>query len=63
MTRPAIATIIGLLFVTVYIVAAVAIPDVVGPVHWAVQLLYWCVAGIIWVFPIWWLMLWSVYKR
>ena len=63
MSRPTVATITGLLFVTLYIVAAITIRDAVGPMHWAIQLLYWCIAGVIWVFPIWYLMLWSVYKR
>lgn len=63
MSRPSIATIAGLLFVFFYIAAAVTLPDHVGRMNWAVEALYWCVAGIVWVFPIRWLMLWSVHKR
>ena len=63
MSRPTIATLAGLLFVACYIVAAVAIPDLVGRMHWAVEALYWLVAGVVWVLPIRWLMLWSVGKR
>ncbi len=49
----------GILFVLVYIVAVITLPDYLPPEHWAVQALYWFVAGTVWVFPIWWLMLWS----
>ncbi len=63
MSRPTLATIAGLLFVLLYIVAVVAVPELFGRMHWAVEAVFWCVAGIVWVFPIRWLMLWSVYKR
>jgi Protein of unknown function (DUF2842) len=33
------------------------------PGHWVVQALYFLVAGIVWVLPVRWLMLWSVHKR
>ena len=63
MSRPKIATIAGIAFVLAYMIAAIALPDIIGRQHWAVEAAYWCVAGIVWVFPIRWLMLWSVYKR
>jgi hypothetical protein len=63
MSRPKIATVLGLLFILVYVVVAITIPDLIGRQHWAVEALYWCVAGIVWVLPIRWLMLWSVYRR
>lgn len=63
MSRPTLATLAGLVFVLVYIVAATAVPEIFGRMHWAAEALYWCVAGVAWVFPIRWLMLWSVYRR
>ena len=52
----------GVLFIILYIAAAITLPDVL-PQHWAVQAGYFLVAGVVWVFPIRWLMLWSVFKR
>lgn len=63
MSRPVIATLAGLLFVFLYITVAVMLPDLLGRTHWAAEAVYWCVAGIVWVFPVRWLMLWSVGKR
>ena len=63
MSRPTLATLAGLLFVALYIAAAVALPVVFGRLHWVLEALYWAVAGIVWVFPVRWLMLWSVHKR
>ena len=63
MSRPAIATIAGILFVLLYMFAVTSVPQVLGRMHWAAEAVYWCVAGIVWVFPIRWLMLWSVGKR
>ena len=63
MSRPTIALLAGLLFIFFYVGLVVAVPDIVGRMHWAIEALYWCIAGFIWVFPIRWLMLWSVHKR
>ena len=63
MSRPAIATVAGVLFIIAYIVAAITLPDLAPRLHWSLEALYWCVAGIVWVFPVRWLMLWSVHKR
>ncbi|MBC7800620.1 MAG: DUF2842 domain-containing protein [Gemmatimonadaceae bacterium] len=63
MSRATIATFAGLLFMLVYIVAAITLPDFVPRPHWTIEAVYWCIAGIVWVFPIRWLMLWSVGKR
>lgn len=63
MSRKSISITAGLLFILVYIVAAIVLPDLFGRVHWAVEAAYWCVAGVAWVFPIRWLMLWSVGQR
>ncbi len=63
MSRATIATLAGLVFIVVYMVAATTLPDLVPRLHWTLEALYWCVAGIVWVFPVCWLMLWSVHKR
>jgi hypothetical protein len=58
-SRVPVATVIGILFLLAYIVLAVTLPDLVPPQHWAVQAAYWCIAGVLWVFPVWALMLWA----
>ena len=63
MSRPALATLAGLAFILAYVAAVVEVPELVGRMHWAVEALYWLVAGVAWVIPVRWLMLWSVYKR
>ncbi len=62
MSRPFAAALMGIGFVIVYVAAAITLPDVL-PAHWAVQAVYFLVAGVVWVFPVRWLMLWSVGKR
>ena len=62
MSRPLAAAIIGVAFIVLYIATAITLPDVL-PDHWVVQAVYFLVAGVVWVFPIRWLMLWSVGKR
>lgn len=63
MSRITAATLAGLLFVAAYVVAAIALPDLLPRLPWSLEALYWLVAGTAWVFPIWWLMLWAVGKR
>ncbi len=63
MSRTPIATLAGILFVFAYIAAAVVLPEHVGRMPWPVEAVYWCVAGLLWVLPIRWLMLWAVHKR
>ena len=62
MSRPFAATLMGLAFVVIYVAGAVTLPDIL-PSNGIVQALYFLVAGVVWVFPIRWLMLWSVHKR
>ena len=66
-TRPAsrtlVATAVGIVLVLAYIVLVVTLPDLLPPQHWAVQALYWCVAGVLWVLPVWALMVWAVRRR
>ena len=62
MSRPVAATLMGLAFVAAYIAAAITLPDIL-PTAWWVQAPYFLIAGVVWVFPVRWLMLWSVGKR
>ena len=62
MSRPFAAAVAGVAFIAVYIVAAITLPDVL-PGNWVIQAVYFLVAGVVWVIPIRWLMLWSVGKR
>ena len=63
MSRARIAAIAGVLFVLAYMVAVVTLPDLFPRLHWSLEAIYWLVAGAVWVFPVRWLMLWSVGKR
>ncbi len=63
MSRVSRAVFGGVVFIIVYTIVVISIPDHVGRMHWALELIYWAIAGVVWVFPIRWLMLWSVHKR
>ncbi len=52
----------GIAFVIAYIIAAISLPAVL-PKQWMFEAVYFLVAGVAWVFPVRWLMLWSVGKR
>ena len=60
--RPLAAALMGIGFVVAYVAVAISLPAVL-PKNWVFQALYFLVAGVVWVFPIRWLMLWSVGKR
>ncbi len=62
MSRPTAAALMGVAFVIAYIAAAVTLADLL-PGYWWLTALYFLVAGVVWVFPVRWLMLWSVHKR
>jgi hypothetical protein len=62
MARPAIATLLGLLGFILYVIAAVALADRIDR-QWAVQLIYFILAGTLWVLPARWLMLWAAHRR
>jgi hypothetical protein len=59
MPRILIATIVGLVGFVAYVVAAVTLADYLSPMHWAVQALFFLVAGTLWVLPIRSLMYWA----
>ena len=62
MPRILIATIVGLIGFFAYIGAAVVLADRVTPLHWAVQAAYFLVAGVLWVVPAHFLVLWAARK-
>jgi hypothetical protein len=64
MPRIPIAVVLGLAGLAVYIALAVTLADWIDPAHlgalrWLVQPLYFLAAGLLWVIPIRWLMLWA----
>ncbi len=52
-----------MVFATAWIAAAAVIGDHLAGAHWALQALYYVTVGFVWVFPVRWLMLWSVHQR
>ena len=63
MSRTPIAIIAAIFGLIVYLIVALAIADYVLTLHWAVQAVYFVIAGSLWVLPIRWLMYWSVHQR
>jgi hypothetical protein len=45
------------------VAAAVILPERMPRMPWPLEALYWCVAGLLWVVPVRWLMLWAAGKR
>ncbi len=62
MSRPFAATVMGIIFIIAYIAVAITLPDLL-PRQWAVQAAYFLLAGLAWIVPVRWLLLWSVGKR
>jgi hypothetical protein len=63
MSRVPIAAAAILIVVIAWIAAATVLADHVRPLSWAVQAIYYPVAGFAWVFPVRWLMLWGAHQR
>ena len=63
MSRTPVATLAICLVVVGWVSAAAVLGDYVRPLHWAVQAVYYAIAGFGWVGPVWWLMLWGAHKR
>jgi hypothetical protein len=53
---------LGLLGFSVYVWAAIALGDRVQPLNWAIQGLYFLIAGVLWVVPAHYLILWTARK-
>ncbi|WP_073139280.1 DUF2842 domain-containing protein [Muricoccus roseus] len=62
MSRVPVATIAGILGFLLYIGAVVALADLVLPHHWLLQVAYFTVAGMAWVWPVGRLMRWAARK-
>lgn len=62
MTRVPVAVAIGFAGFVAYIVGAVTLADSVLHGHWALQAAYFVTAGVLWVIPARWLMLWAAKK-
>ncbi len=63
MSRTPIATVVIVLFVLLWLAAAAVLADYVRPLHWAIQAVYYPIAGFAWVLPVRWIMLWGAHKR
>jgi hypothetical protein len=57
--RTLIALPLGLAGFMAYIGAAVVLADQVAPLNWSLQALYFVAAGVLWVVPAHFLMLWA----
>jgi hypothetical protein len=53
------ATIVGLAGFAAYIAAVVVLADRVATLHWAIQAVYFVVAGVLWAVPAHFLILWA----
>jgi len=62
MSRIPLAILAGILGLLLYIGAAVALADFVLPRHWTLQLAYFAIAGVGWVWPASQLMYWAARK-
>lgn len=58
-SRVVIAVALGLAGFVAYIALAVVVADRVTGLNWAVQALYFVVAGVLWALPAHFLMLWA----
>lgn len=63
MSRSTSAFLIGTVGFVAYILVVVALGDFLVTAHWALQLVYYVVAGIIWVFPARRLIIWGAQGR
>jgi hypothetical protein len=59
MSRIAIASLAGVAGFLAYVWIVVILADHVLPLHWLVELVYFIAAGILWVWPAKWLMVWA----
>lgn len=59
MSRIAIASIAGILGFLLYVGAVLVVADLVLRTHWLLQVVYFALAGILWVWPAKWLMIWA----
>jgi hypothetical protein len=60
MSRTPIAILAGLTGFFLYVLLVLLVADHVRALHWAVELLFFAVAGVAWVWPARALMVWAV---
>ena len=60
MSRPAIATIAGIAGFLSYVVLVLLAADWFRHMHWTIEMLFFALAGIAWVWPAKRLMMWAV---
>jgi hypothetical protein len=53
------ASILGILGFGFYVVLAVTLADRLVQWHWAARAIYFAIAGVLWVIPARWLMIWA----
>jgi hypothetical protein len=63
MSRILIAAPLGVLGFLLYIGLVVALADQVLTLHWALQVPFFVIAGLIWAWPAKWLMFWAAGQR
>ncbi|MCX8132975.1 MAG: DUF2842 domain-containing protein [Roseococcus sp.] len=63
MQRTTLAFLIGAVGFVAYIVMVATIGDFFVRQHWALQLVYYVAAGVVWVFPARRLLLWGAARR
>ncbi|GGG29968.1 hypothetical protein GCM10010964_17380 [Caldovatus sediminis] len=61
--RTGIALLIGLIGFALYLAGVVAFADRVRGLHWALEALYFAVAGVLWVLPARALIFWAAGRR
>lgn len=60
MSRTTIAALAGIAGFLFYVVVVLVVADHVLALHWLVELVFFAVAGIAWVWPAKWLIAWAV---
>jgi hypothetical protein len=60
MSRTSIAALAGIAGFLLYVVVVLVVADHVLALHWLVELVFFAVAGIAWVWPAKWLIAWAV---
>jgi hypothetical protein len=63
MLRILVATMLGLAGFVAYLATAIVLADRVAPLHWTIQAAYFVVAGVLWVIPAHYLILWAGRKQ
>ena len=59
MSKPMLAGIIGILGFLLYVAAVIMLADHVLGTHWTLEVVYFALAGIVWVWPAKALIIWA----